>query len=268
MSSSIPLRVCFLTGRGEIADWMVASVRRMVRTTNAEISLVVHATKPDDTADDPSIWDQLKRFCCARVQDVKSIVRRDPQTYTSMAAVDCLASADHIRCEAKPAKRFGVVIPSDVVESIADTCDVVVHFKAGILQGDILTRPKYGVLSFHHGDIRRYRGTPAGFWEFIHNAPRGGVTLQRLTSKLDAGYIVTFKSVDLSDAHTWAEIRRRLFRCSPDALATGIRKLQDPAFDPSSVPKEELGTLYYMSEITFRIQMIYFLKEIRGLLRA
>lgn len=268
MSSSIPLRVCFLTGRSEIADWMVASVRRMVQNANAEVSLVVHATKPDDTADNPSIGDQLKQFGCAGIQYVKDIIRRDPQTYTSMAEVDCLASADYIRCETKPAQPFGVVIPSDVVESVADACDVVVHFKVGILQGEILTRPEYGVLSFHHGDIRRYRGTPAGFWEFIHNAPRGGVTLQRLTSKLDAGYIVTFKSVDLSDAHTWAEIRRQLFQCSPEALATGIRKLQSPSFDPASVPNEELGPLYYMSEITLRVQMIYLLKEIRGLLRV
>lgn len=267
MSSSIPLQVCFLTGQDEIADWMVASLRRMVRNTNAEVSLVVHATKPDDTADDSSIEYQLKRYGCAGIQHAKDVIRRDPQTYTSIFDVDCLASADYIRCEAKPAKRFGVVIPSDLVESIVGMCDVVVHFKLGILQGDILTRPTYGVLSFHHGDIRRYRGTPAGFWEFLHNAPRGGVTLQRLTSKLDAGYIVSFKSVDLSDAHTWAEIRQRLFRCSPEALATGIRKLQDPSFAPASVPKEELGTLYYMSEITLRIQMMYFLKEVRGLLR-
>lgn len=65
MTSSTPLRVCFLTGQREITNWMVASLRRMVRNANAEVSLVVHATGPDeDTIDYSSIKTQLKRYCC------------------------------------------------------------------------------------------------------------------------------------------------------------------------------------------------------------
>lgn len=268
-SSLTPLRVCFLTGRSEIADWMVAAVRRMVQETSAEVSLVVHATEPeDDAAGRADIEHRLKRYCCAGVQSVKNMIRRDPQTYTPLSAVEWPDSVTHVQCESQPADHLGVVIPSDVVEMIADTCDVVVHFQVGILQGDILTRPRHGVLSFHHGDIRQYRGTPAGFWEFLHGAPRGGVTLQRLTPKLDAGDIVAFQPVDLTDAYSWAEVRRRLFHTSPDVLARGMRKLCDPAFESVSIPDEELGTLYYLSDITFSVQAKYLLKEIRGLARV
>ncbi len=268
-SSLTPLRVCFLTGRGEIADWMVASVRQMVQKTNAEVTLVVHvAEQVDDTVGHAGITHHLNRCCCAGVQSVKNAIRRDPQTYTSLSAVEWPDSVRRIQCKSQPADRFGVVIPSDVVETIVDACDVVVHFQVGILRGDILTQPEYGVLSFHHGDIRQYRGTPAGFWEFLHDAPRGGVTLQRLTPKLDAGDIVAFASVDLANAHTWAEVRRRLFRASPGVLTRGMQKLRDPSFAPVTVPDAELGTLYYLSDITFPVQARYLLKEICGLART
>lgn len=267
MSSSTPQQVCFLTGRRKIADWMVASVRAMMRTTNAELSLVVHVTDPEDeSVECDTIRHQLKRHCHASVKAVKDTVRRDPQTYTELSAIDWLASAPALQCEAQPAERFGVVIPSSVVETIADTCDVVVHYRVGILQGDILTRPKYGVLSFHHGDIREYRGTPAGLWEFLQDAPQGGVTLQQLTPKLDAGSIVAFESVDLTDANTWAAVRQRLFRVSPAVLARGMQQLQDSSFEPVSVSDEDLGTLYYLSDVTLRVQARYLLKEIRGVL--
>lgn len=268
-SSLTPLRVCFLTGQSEIADWMLAAVRRMVQEANAEVSLVVHVTeRDDDTAKHTGITHHLNRYCCAGVQSVKNAIRRDPQTYTSLSAVEWPDSVTRIQCESQPADRLGVVIPSNVVETIVDACDVVVHFQVGILQGDILTQPKHGVLSFHHGDIRQYRGTPAGFWEFLHDAPRGGVTLQRLTPKLDAGDIIAFTSVDLANVYTWAEVRRRLFRASPDVLTRGMQKLRDPSFAPVTVPDAELGTLYYLSDITLPVQTRYLLKEISGWTRT
>ncbi|WP_185715540.1 hypothetical protein [Halocatena pleomorpha] len=266
MSSSTPLQVCFLTGQRNIADWMVASVRAMMRATNAELSLVVHATSPDEGSTDSTLTHRLKRYCHASVKTVKYHIRRDPQTYTALSAIDGVVSVPCIQCKAQPAERLGVNIPSGVVKTIANACDVVVHYRVGILQGDILTRPQYGVLSFHHGDIRQYRGTPAGLWEFLHDAPQGGVTLQQLTPKLDAGAIVAFEPVDLTDATTWAAVRQRLFRVSPMVLVRGIRHIQDPSFEPVSVPDEDLGTLYYLSDVTLRVQAQYLFKEIRGLM--
>ncbi len=267
MSSSTPLQVCFLTGRRKIADWMVASVRAMMRATNAELSLVVHATGPDKgLSGQTSITHQLKGYYNSGIKTMKNIIRRDPQTFTALSATDWSASVPCIQCQAQPAEQIGVTIPSDVVKTIAKTCDVVVHYRVGILQGDILSRPQYGVLSFHHGDIRRYRGTPAGLWEFLHDAPQGGVTLQQLTPKLDAGSIVAFESVDLTDAHTWAAVRQRLFCVSPIVLARGIQHLQDSSFEPVSVPDEDLGTLYYLSDVTLRVQARYLLKEIKGVM--
>ncbi|WP_266081620.1 hypothetical protein [Haladaptatus caseinilyticus] len=277
MTSESPLQICFLTGTTQIADWMVESLRQAALKANVEIPLIVHATEEEgtvrsdttsrsiDECDHSNVSGQVGKYWGVGTQYVKDAIKRDPQTYTSLTDIEWLASADQIQCKPEPAENLGVLIPSDVIETIADTCDVVVHFEVGILQGDILTRPKHGVLSYHHGDIRQYRGSPAGFWEFLHDSPRGGVTLQRLTPELDAGYIIEFESIDLKDAKTWAETRQRLFSSSPEVLVTGLRNIQDPSFNPTSVPEDQLGTLYSMSEITPRVQVAYLLKEIRGL---
>src|SRR6185312_10383200 len=68
--------------------------------------------------------------------------------------------------------------------------DVILRFGFGILRGEILTTPRYGVWSFHHGDELRYRGGPPCFWEIYRGDPVTGAILQRLTEKLDAGIVL------------------------------------------------------------------------------
>ena len=68
--------------------------------------------------------------------------------------------------------------------------DFLLRFGFGILRGEILKTPKYGVWSFHHGDEQKYRGGPYCFWEIYKNDPVTGAILQRLTNKLDGGIVL------------------------------------------------------------------------------
>jgi hypothetical protein len=67
--------------------------------------------------------------------------------------------------------------------------DVVVKFGMGLLRNPHLIPAKYGVLSYHHGDPRKYRGRPAGFWESLNSDSSMGVVVQSLSNNLDAGEI-------------------------------------------------------------------------------
>ena len=60
----------------------------------------------------------------------------------------------------------------------------------GILRGRILSAAKEGILSFHHGDNRRNRGGPFGFWEVYLRWPSTGFIIQILTEDLDGGAVV------------------------------------------------------------------------------
>lgn len=83
--------------------------------------------------------------------------------------------------------------------------DVLLRFGFNILTGDILSLPRFGVWSFHHGDPARYRGGPPGLWEIMDGEPVTGAVLQRLTEELDQGRILRqgwFATVDHSHAET------------------------------------------------------------------
>jgi hypothetical protein len=68
--------------------------------------------------------------------------------------------------------------------------DLIIRLGFRILTGGILTLPRLGVWSFHHGDPDYYRGGPPAFWEVMNAKPITGVVLQQLTEKLDQGKVL------------------------------------------------------------------------------
>ena len=189
----------------------------------------------------------------------------DPPEYLGTQPLDAQSwadSAEIVRCAPEPADGIGNELPSVAIDEITPV-DVAFRFGFGILQGEILTAPEHGVLSFHHSDIRTYRGAPTHVWELLNDEPASGVTLQQLTETLDGGRIVVFEPVDIADARTWQEIKRRKFRVSEGMLATAIRKLGEPGFTPTTV--EELGDLYTTPTATETARIL--LKNTRGRLK-
>jgi hypothetical protein len=79
---------------------------------------------------------------------------------------------------------------TDLAAVRAQAPDVLLRFGFNILGGEVLTLPRHGVWSFHHGDPEKYRGGPPGFWEIMNGDPITGAVLQRLTPRLDAGPIL------------------------------------------------------------------------------
>jgi hypothetical protein len=80
--------------------------------------------------------------------------------------------------------------PDDLAAIAAHRPDVLIRFGFGILKGDILSLPRHGVWSYHHGDEEKYRGQPPVFWEVVSGETVVGAVLQRLTERLDAGFIL------------------------------------------------------------------------------
>jgi hypothetical protein len=79
---------------------------------------------------------------------------------------------------------------ADIAHIKALGLDVLIRAGSGILRGDILRATPFGILSFHHGDNRFYRGSPAGFWEVFSRDDSTGFTLQQLTDELDGGNVL------------------------------------------------------------------------------
>jgi hypothetical protein len=102
-----------------------------------------------------------------------------------------LESIDRVTCDVRQ-EGFSQYFCEEDINTIREySLDFVLRFGFGIIRGDILEVPTYGVWSFHHGDEREYRGGPPCFWEIYNGDPCTGAVLQRLTDRLDGGIILT-----------------------------------------------------------------------------
>jgi hypothetical protein len=136
-----------------------------------------------------------------------------------------LADVPVLRCS--PTKRGGgqYFDQADVAAVRELRADFVLRFAFNIIRGEILTAARFGVWSFHHDDLDRYRGTPACFWPMHCGDSVQGVTLQRLTEGLDCGIVLDrcwLKCVQ----HDYAKNRDNAFMYASDLparICRGIR---------------------------------------------
>jgi methionyl-tRNA formyltransferase len=59
-----------------------------------------------------------------------------------------------------------------------------------ILGEEVFTIPRMGCINLHCGKAPEYRGSAPGFWEMYNGESRVGVTIHRVTARLDAGAIL------------------------------------------------------------------------------
>lgn len=264
MSPDSEFRVCLLIGDDEVQEWFVDALYEMLETTDTELELVVRVTD-ENKATSPDEGDVRSRLLARLFEPGKKAlseyVVRDPQSFVHIDGIRGLDDSTIQPCDSiKDGVR--VRIPEDTIDRIDSTCDVIIHHGVGILTGRILEATTHGVIGFHHGDLRHYRGGPPGFWEFMHDYPEAGITVQRYTEELDAGEILVEKQLDISNIYSWEEIRRLQYSQSDDMLATAVRRLQDPEFDPVELSDDELGPAYYSSDRTTLVNIRYVLKEL------
>jgi len=256
------LRVGLLVRGFDVPAWQARAVETMLARTDATVTHVV-VQRNSTGAGERGVADALRRVrenpawapvsAALRLGGLPEYLR--PRSVSSITG---LGAPEVVECDPEPASDFGNVLPAAGVDALAAT-DVAVRFAFGILKGDALEAPDYGVLSFHHGDLREYRGQPCGFWEFLNGEDTAGVTLQRLTETLDGGAIVAYEPVDIRAARTWPEVRRRLFDVSDDVLVSGVERVASDA-DPRS--PDDVGDLYTMPDGEDVLK--YVLKEGKG----
>lgn len=264
--------VCVLANRN-LPKWRVDALERMVNETDVSIPLVVVNTTDD--VNDPGYGQGASTLGAKAynnpntigISDIKLFYRllQREGAWTFVLAerklswilgrsrpelmqrypitgLDVFEDAEMIEAPPVPVDGNWCDLPGDVVDRIVAETDIVIRFGYNLLTGRIIAEPKYGVLSFHPADIRKYRGLgPAR--SFLHGDEEAGATLQQLTDDIDGGKAVVIDYVDISDTQTLDEIRKRIYRKQTDMLSTGILRLQDPNFEPE-VPAE-LGP--YMS---------------------
>src|SRR5690348_12745974 len=145
---------------------------------------------------------------------------RNSQTRTAPLPAD-LPIAETVRFQAE---RNGAWerLPDDVIARIlALELDVIVKFGMGLLRVPPSDRIGCPILSYHHGDPRRFRGRPAGFYEMLSGEPQVGQIVQVLSDALDAGKVVAYAETK-AHPHSYRKTLVEAFRRSPLLLRPAI----------------------------------------------
>lgn len=141
-----------------------------------------------------------------------------------------------------------ISLQKTVVNDIKNQSDIVFHFGLGILNGEILTQPKYGVVGYHFGDIRKYRGGPPGFWEYINMEDKCDIIVQKYTEELDAGHIICKKPVHIGSLPSLSAVRAKLQYEAIPLLCSAINHIENPDHNPETVNEQDLGPIYSKSD--------------------
>src|SRR5437763_1884104 len=152
--------------------------------------------------------------------------------------------------------------PEDVSAIRAHDLDFILRFAFNIIRGDILSAARYGVWSFHHGDLDRYRGMPCAFWEIAKGDPVTGITLQRLTDALDSGIVLKqchIQTVPKSYPRSREAVRVVAIECpevGAPRIRRGILELAVHASYPYLV--EHDGEIFCMPETSASEQVVLY----------
>lgn len=117
----------------------------------------------------------------------------------------------------------------------------------GIIREPLLSLAPKGILSYHHGDMRYFRGMPPGFWELYHGVREMGMTVQRLAPGLDCGCPVVERWIPIGPADSERSLRQRAMDASADMMAQALVRLAESGFDPQ--PLQAYGPVYTLPNL-------------------
>ncbi len=128
-----------------------------------------------------------------------------------------------------------------------------------ILRENILEIPPFGVLSYHHGNMRYYRGQPSFFWELYNGENEIGVTIQKLNIGLDKGAPVVEKFYNIEYGETLRSVSRRIYGASSGLMLSALDLLEKNVQLSNYIEKfGKLYTLPNMKEwIIFNVKITY-----------
>lgn len=131
-------------------------------------------------------------------------------------------------------------LPHDVLDCIAaDDVGVIVKFGMGLLRVPPPEQLNVPILSYHHGDPKRFRGRPAGFYEILQGERTVGQVVQRLSNNLDSGEIVAAAETRVTP-HSYRATLMDAYRASPMLLRRAIENVRAG----QQVGESEKGRVY------------------------
>lgn len=106
-----------------------------------------------------------------------------------------------------------------------------------ILSRELLDIPEIMALNIHASLLPVYRGAAPVNWALINGEKRTGVTLIKVTPKMDSGPIISQAGVDIAAGDTAASLEERLSVLGSEMLTEAIEKIKNRRF--KLLPQDE-----------------------------
>ncbi len=115
---------------------------------------------------------------------------------------------------------------------------VVVAFR--ILPRQVFSLPKHGILNVHPSLLPRYRGPAPIPWALINGDKETGVSVIRISAKVDAGGILLQRRTAIGDFETTANLIERLGPVGADMILEALDKMESNTLEILPQREEEV----------------------------
>jgi len=174
-----------------------------------------------------------------------------------------LAQSKIVEYPAVRAGKYGTALPPEAIQLINNEgIDLVYRRGFGILKGDILTCTPWGVLSYHAGDITRYRGGNSMIETYCNDEEYLVISVQKLNEHLDRGDLFDQIPVPIRSAKSYREVIERFYTALAGSLSQSLKKMSQPGyvitrpvFERQIIHLPTVGSLPYLMLRYLRAQL-------------
>jgi folate-dependent phosphoribosylglycinamide formyltransferase PurN len=123
----------------------------------------------------------------------------------------------------------------------------------GIVKKPLINFCTNGILSYHHGNMRKYRGMPPAFWEIYNGEREVGVTVQRINEGLDHGEPILERNYSIEYGESLQSVREKIFHNTEDLMYLAAKKVSSNKYSKKFI--EQYGKVYTLPNLR---QWMYF----------
>ena len=220
------LKIGLLLDSLDVYAWQYTMIEKIIHQDCAEINLII---LNDRTQLNMSKYDRIKKGWHKILYHIYNktdylLFKKNPDAFVKKNLIKLLPDTKVIKVKPVQRKFSDYIKPNDIINIKNQNIDILIRMGFRILKGPILTVAKYGVWSYHHGDNRKIRGGPPGFWETVENWDETGSILQILNEDLDGGRVI-YRSWSSTDKLSPARNRNNLYWKSLSFLPRRIEQL-------------------------------------------
>lgn len=145
---------------------------------------------------------------------------------------------------------------------------VIVSCFERILPEEILSLPKYGCFNLHPSLLPAYRGPAPLFWQFRDGTSETGISLHRMTSKIDAGPVVAQQAVSLPDGVSNMQATSLLAQRGAQLILDFLMRLENGGVVERIQHEPEASYMGYPHDDVFRVSTDWPARRIYNFMNA